>query len=362
VLDHLLLLLDSGNLMVLKYSQVVQRFYIAAEAQLAAGGGYLSFGPSPARSPVSHTYLARCTSTERDNSALSVAMCLLFLRIHTATAAHALCAEAPHQTPSSCTVPMPCCALLCTGTSTDPDYLGACLAVSPQPTAGGDAITVAVAAKRGRIACLTVQLAADGSVQLSSPVVYALPAPRVLGASYQLMKRDMELGDIIDLVLLPPGKQQHGQAAEHLAVLSHRCAQGVRPCCRDTWGMVPSCLPSSSLCFGFLQSGESHVSSTAPVLLCVGPGKQPVSWSCSAGVVSRSSSCASWGLCQFTTARGRWALVSPCSWLTWRSVLQVCRLPFPCVGFCQARPGHFVVSWQRIAPHPSGSRECVSCD
>lgn len=38
VLDHVLLLLDSGSLMVLKYSQVVQRFYIAAEAQLAAGG------------------------------------------------------------------------------------------------------------------------------------------------------------------------------------------------------------------------------------------------------------------------------------------------------------------------------------
>jgi hypothetical protein len=38
VLDHLLLLLDGGTLMVLKYSQLVQRFYIAAELQLAAGG------------------------------------------------------------------------------------------------------------------------------------------------------------------------------------------------------------------------------------------------------------------------------------------------------------------------------------
>lgn len=37
MLDHLLLLLDDGSLMVLKYSQVVQRFYIAAEVQLAAG-------------------------------------------------------------------------------------------------------------------------------------------------------------------------------------------------------------------------------------------------------------------------------------------------------------------------------------
>jgi hypothetical protein len=38
VLDHLLLLLDDGTLMVLKYSQVVQRFYIAAELELGAGG------------------------------------------------------------------------------------------------------------------------------------------------------------------------------------------------------------------------------------------------------------------------------------------------------------------------------------
>jgi hypothetical protein len=38
VLDHLLLLLDDGTLMVLKYSHVVQRFYIAAELQLATGG------------------------------------------------------------------------------------------------------------------------------------------------------------------------------------------------------------------------------------------------------------------------------------------------------------------------------------
>lgn len=44
VLDHLLLLLDDGTLMLLKYSQVVQRFYIAAELQLAAGGStYLTW-------------------------------------------------------------------------------------------------------------------------------------------------------------------------------------------------------------------------------------------------------------------------------------------------------------------------------
>jgi hypothetical protein len=37
VLDALLLLLEGGSLMVLKYSQMVQRFYVAAELQLAPG-------------------------------------------------------------------------------------------------------------------------------------------------------------------------------------------------------------------------------------------------------------------------------------------------------------------------------------
>jgi hypothetical protein len=36
-LDHLLLLLEGGTLVVLKYSHVVQRFYIATELQLAPG-------------------------------------------------------------------------------------------------------------------------------------------------------------------------------------------------------------------------------------------------------------------------------------------------------------------------------------
>lgn len=230
VLDHVLLLLDSGSLMVLKYSQVVQRFYIAAEAQLAAGGALWALFNAPM---LKDTHGSFFTSTDNINS---VAMCLLLALIHATCVCCArvrctrLACGAPtdHHPPSPCTVL--CCAVLCAGTSADPDYLGARLAVSPQPTAAGDALTVAVAAKRGRIACLTVQLAADGSVQLSSPVVYALPAPRVLGASYTLMKRDMDLGDVIDLVLLPRSnqhgqqqQQQQGQAVEHLAVLSHRC-------------------------------------------------------------------------------------------------------------------------------------------
>lgn len=100
------------------------------------------------------------------------------------------------------------------------------MAVSSEPTAAG--ITVAVAAKRGRVACLTASLDADGSAQLSSPVLYALPAPQILGASYQLMKqRELELGNVMDLVVLPaaggPGLQgQQQPAVEHLAVLSHR--------------------------------------------------------------------------------------------------------------------------------------------
>lgn len=99
------------------------------------------------------------------------------------------------------------------------------MAVSPQPTAAG--VTVAVAAKRGRIACLTVSLDSDGSAQLSTPVLYALPALQILGASYKLMKqRELELGNVMDLVVLPAagGQNVQGQqlAMEHLAVLSHK--------------------------------------------------------------------------------------------------------------------------------------------
>lgn len=98
------------------------------------------------------------------------------------------------------------------------------MTVSPRPTASG--LTIAVSAKRGRIACLTASLDRDGAVQLSEPVLYAMPAPRVLGASYQYTKREMELGDIMDLVLLPAGDSEGERQAgtEHLAVLSHRWA------------------------------------------------------------------------------------------------------------------------------------------
>lgn len=37
MLDHLLLLLEGGSLLVLKYSHMVNRFYIATEVQLAPG-------------------------------------------------------------------------------------------------------------------------------------------------------------------------------------------------------------------------------------------------------------------------------------------------------------------------------------
>lgn len=94
------------------------------------------------------------------------------------------------------------------------------MTVAAQATAHG--VSIAVAAKRGRIACLTACLDADGAVQLSSPIVYAAEAPRVLGASYQLLKqREMELGTIVDMVLLPWGPT--GPLRESLAVLSERC-------------------------------------------------------------------------------------------------------------------------------------------
>jgi hypothetical protein len=124
-----------------------------------------------------------------------------------------LCIRNKHMTASAAPPP---------GSTPDPDYLGARMDVSSAPTASG--VTIAVAAKRGRVACVTASLDGDGVVHLSSPVLYAVPAPRILGASYQLVKRDMELGDIIDLVLLPSDGGAEGRfaAAEHLAVLSHR--------------------------------------------------------------------------------------------------------------------------------------------
>lgn len=61
---------------------------------------------------------------------------------------------------------------------------------------------------------------------LSPPVVYAAEAPRVLGASYKLLQQQsMELGSVIDLVLLPASSSTEGEAPqqqEHLAVLTHR--------------------------------------------------------------------------------------------------------------------------------------------
>jgi hypothetical protein len=116
----------------------------------------------------------------------------------------------------------PACDAHPAGSCAEPEYLGARMAVSPQPTAAG--VTVAVAAKRGRIACLTVSLDSDGSAQLSTPVLYALPALQILGASYKLMKqRELELGNVMDLVVLPTAGGQDVQLAfEHLAVLSHK--------------------------------------------------------------------------------------------------------------------------------------------
>lgn len=103
------------------------------------------------------------------------------------------------------------------------DYLGARMAVAARPGAAGG-ITVAIAAKRGRIACLTASLDADGAAQLSSPVLYAVPAPQILGASYRLMQqRDMELGNVVDLLVMPAAEGQRAAGSmEHMAVLSHR--------------------------------------------------------------------------------------------------------------------------------------------
>lgn len=95
--------------------------------------------------------------------------------------------------------------------------------MSPHATANG--VTVAVSAKHGRIACLTARLDEDGAAVLSPPVVYAAEAPRVLGASYKLQQQSMELGSVIDLVLLPASRSTEGQAPqqqEHLAVLTQR--------------------------------------------------------------------------------------------------------------------------------------------
>jgi hypothetical protein len=133
-----------------------------------------------------------------------------------------------------------CCAVLCPVPCVppvpedrpSPDMLGARMSVSPTPTPAG--ISIAVAASRGRVACLTASLSVGGAVQLSSPVLYAVPyagpLETTVGKSYWLRKRPtMELGDIIDLVLLPAansGRQQQQQVSEHLAVMHHRYKAG----------------------------------------------------------------------------------------------------------------------------------------
>jgi hypothetical protein len=103
------------------------------------------------------------------------------------------------------------------GNHLDKHHLGCKLAVS------ADSSTLALAAARGRIACLSVAATADG-VQLSEPAVYAPAAAGVAGAVdiERGRQQRLELGSIVDLTFLL--HDSSNSDAQHLAAISYRCA------------------------------------------------------------------------------------------------------------------------------------------
>jgi hypothetical protein len=114
-----------------------------------------------------------------------------------------------------------CMALLLAGNHLDKDHLGCRLAVSP------DGSCLALAAARGRLACLSVTAKADG-VQLSEPAVYAPAAAGVAGAVEldRGRQRRLELGSIVGLTFFS-GSGSSSSNVQHLAAISYRCAVAI---------------------------------------------------------------------------------------------------------------------------------------
>jgi hypothetical protein len=123
------------------------------------------------------------------------------------------------------------------GNHLDKDHLGCRLAVSP------DGSCLALAAARGRLACLSVTATADG-VQLSEPAVYAPAAAGVAGAVELESGRQqrLELGSIVDLAFFSGnrGSNSGSGTVQHLAAISYRCAVAVASgCCTF---MITACM------------------------------------------------------------------------------------------------------------------------
>jgi hypothetical protein len=123
------------------------------------------------------------------------------------------------------------------GNHLDKDHLGCRLAIS------ADGSSLALAAARGRVACLAVTATADG-VQLSEPAVYAPAAAGVAGAvEYERGRQQrLELGSIVDLAFC---SSSSSSGVQHLAAISYRCAMSAQRVlahaigfCSCTW---PAC-------------------------------------------------------------------------------------------------------------------------
>ncbi|KAF6262595.1 hypothetical protein COO60DRAFT_1674970 [Scenedesmus sp. NREL 46B-D3] len=108
--------------------------------------------------------------------------------------------------------------MLAPGDHLDADHLGCRLAVS------SDGSCLALAAARGRLACLSVSATAEG-VQLSEPAVYAPAAAAVAGVVELGRGRQqrLELGSVVDLAFFSSSRSSSSSGGvQHLAAISHR--------------------------------------------------------------------------------------------------------------------------------------------
>ncbi|WIA42631.1 hypothetical protein OEZ86_008604 [Tetradesmus obliquus] len=109
--------------------------------------------------------------------------------------------------------------MLASGNHLDKDHLGCRLAIS------SDGRSLALAAARGRVACLAVASTAEG-VALSEPAVYAPAAAAVAGAVAvdRAREQQLELGSIVDLAFCSCSSSSSSSSSDvqHLAAISYR--------------------------------------------------------------------------------------------------------------------------------------------
>ncbi|WIA22180.1 hypothetical protein OEZ85_004514 [Tetradesmus obliquus] len=108
--------------------------------------------------------------------------------------------------------------MLASGNHLDKDHLGCRLAIS------SDGRSLALAAARGRVACLAVASTAEG-VALSEPAVYSPAAAAVAGAVAvdRAREQQLELGSIVDLAFCSCSSSSSSSSdVQHLAAISYR--------------------------------------------------------------------------------------------------------------------------------------------